>query len=146
MKFNKFLIGLAALAIGVINLPAALASFNAFSGGGTAINAGTNYVILPGQGLANPGNGASAGTTVANFLAYRGFSANPITLQSYFTTNQVALVASNSLGANNANIFTGTTTNYIMLYTINAGLPAVGGFVTNTVNYATGITNAGAVF
>ena len=145
MKFNKFLIGLAALAISAIHLQA-LDTFNSFSGGGTAINAGTNYLIIPGQGFNNPGGGNVAGNTVVNFLSYRGFSANPITLQSYYSTNKVALVASNSLGANNASIFTGTTTNYIALYSIASGLPAVGGFVTNLISSPVGITNANAVF
>lgn len=116
----------------------AASQFAVICNNGTAINAGTNYCVIPAEGLANGGD------AILTFISCRGFSANPITLQSYYSTNRLVLVSSNSLGANNSNIFTGTTTNYFLYQTISQGLPAVGGFVTNTLSNPLGIL-AGSV-
>lgn len=130
MKFNKVLIGLAALAVSVINLQA-IDTFNSFSTAGTAINAGTNYAIIPGEGFNNPSGSSSAGNTVLNFLNASGLSTNAITLTSYYSTNRTVIISTNSLGVNNGVITTGGTTNYVVLQTVGSGLPAVGGLVTN---------------
>jgi len=67
-----------------------------FATGGTAINAGTNWAVLPGY------SGANGSTPLVTFLSVRGNAATPITLQSYYVSSSTFATATNT-----------TTTNFV---------------------------------
>ena len=103
MKKLKFLgIGLACL-VGITSLKAE--SFNVFSTAGTAVNTGTNYAIIPGEGFLNAGN------TVVTFLSCRVLCTAGGTLQSYYSTNKTYIVNTNGYTPSLPNL--GSTTNYV---------------------------------
>jgi len=67
-----------------------------FATGGTAINAGTNWAVLPGY------SGANGSTPLVTFLSVRGLSPSPITVTGYWITNSTFATATNT-----------TTTNFV---------------------------------
>lgn len=68
----------------------------AYAGGGTAVNLGTNYVIIPTQSK-------NGGQPVIRGLTCRVLLTGGATLQSYFSTNQTVITATNILGQERTN-------------------------------------------
>ncbi len=74
-----------------------------FASGGTAMNLGTNYVIVPSQS-------ANGGTPVVTYLAIRAFSGASInsTFAAYYSTNQTVITLTNTTGLERTNIVAST--------------------------------------
>jgi hypothetical protein len=92
---NKTFVALAVMA-SVVVASAQDVGFSVFSASGTAINAGTNYAVIP----AKSKNGGEAAVT---YLNVNGLSANAITLTSYASTNQTVAVSASSSTTNVVN-------------------------------------------
>lgn len=121
-KVSVFLVGLLLIVGSVINLEAqAGIGFSEYAIGGTAVNTGTNWAIIPADLAGQQQN--SQGITVSphpvvNFLAMRGLAASgTITLQTFYSTNMLVL---DSLGASG-----NLVTNFV-------AWPNTNGFAANT--------------
>jgi len=74
-----------------------------FATSGTALNAGTNYAILPGY------SGANGSTPLITFLSMRGLSTTPITLQAYNVASTSFVTSTNTSTTN----FVNSTNGYV---------------------------------
>lgn len=103
MNKIKYIIGLLAV-FAVISANAAVEDFVVFSTGGTAVNLGTNYVIIPSQSR-------SGGAPVIKGLTCRVSITGGATLQAFYSTNQTTIVATNVIGLERTN-FVGSTNGF----------------------------------
>jgi hypothetical protein len=107
----KKLINFAAgLAVGLACISPAFADEGGlpiFGTSGTALNAGTNYAIIPTVSPLFQSTGMGGYPSIT-YLNVSGLSASPIALTSYVSTNQTTIVLTNNVGLERTNYVSST--------------------------------------
>ena len=92
MKFIKTILTLGLLAVG-LTVHAQNIGFSAFCAQGTAINAGTNYAIIP-------ADSKTGGEPSVTYINVNSLSVNPCAVATYVSTNQTTAIATNTTTTN----------------------------------------------